>query len=166
MPSFALGRNNRDICDILSQAFDKTLPLEHWTVRLIMPGDRYGEKDNLTNTGNKPLVEFYDADYKNKGSFGPYGQFTGGRYYLETLQGKDGYSPSYDEYPRQLSLMADIPKWTVSAKDMNVVMDWLDAREAQLLKERKPSLSEQMQSAKKRTEQQKDAPTPGQEKDR
>lgn len=167
MPSrLALGRNNHDICDILSQTFDKTLPLEHWTVRLIMPGDRYGEKDNLTNTGNKPLVEFYDADYKNKGSFGPYGQFTGGRYYLETLQGKDGYSPSYDEYPRQLSLMADIPKWTVSAKDMNVVMDWLDAREAQLLKDRKPSLSEQMQSAKKRTEQQKDAPTPGQEKDR
>lgn len=163
---YALGRENHDICDILSQTFDKTLPLEHWTVRLIMPGDRYGEKDNLTNTGNKPLVEFYDADYKNKGSFGPYGQFTGGRYYLETLQGKDGYSPSYDEYPRQLSLMADIPKWTVSAKDMNVVMDWLDAREAQLLKDRKPSLSEQMQSAKKRTEQQKDAPTPGQEKDR
>lgn len=163
---YALGRENHDICDILSQTFDKTLPLEHWTVRLIMPGDRYGEKDNLTNTGNKPLVEFYDADYKNKGSFGPYGQFTGGRYYLETLQGKDGYSPSYDEYPRQLSLMADIPKWTVSAKDMNVVMDWLDAIEAQLLKDRKPSLSEQMQSAKKRTEQQKDAPTPGQEKDR
>lgn len=163
---YALGRENHDICDILSQTFDKTLPLEHWTVRLIMPGDRYGEKDNLTNTGNKPLVEFYDADYKNKGSFGPYGQFTGGRYYLETLQGKDGYSPSYDEYLRQLSLMADIPKWTVSAKDMNVVMDWLDAREAQLLKDRKPSLSEQMQSAKKRTEQQKDAPTPGQEKDR
>lgn len=163
---YALGCENHDICDILSQTFDKTLPLEHWTVRLIMPGDRYGEKDNLTNTGNKPLVEFYDADYKNKGGFGPYGQFTGGRYYLETLQGKDGYSPSYDEYPRQLSLMADIPKWTVSAKDMNVVMDWLDAREAQLLKDRKPSLSEQMQSAKKRTEQQKDAPTPGQEKDR
>ena len=45
-------------------------------------------------------------------------------------------------------------------------MDWLDAIEAQLLKDRKPSLSEQMQSAKKRTEQQKDAPTPGQEKDR
>lgn len=49
---------------------------------------------------------------------------------------------------------------------MNVVMDWLDAREAQLLKERKPSLSEQMKSAEKRTEQQKTAPAPDQEKDR
>lgn len=163
---FVLGRNNHDICDILSRAFDKTLPLEHWTIRFITKGDHYGAGDCLTYQENKPMVAFYDADYKNKGNFGPYGQFTGGSYYLEPLQGKDGYSPSYDEYPRQLSLMADIPKWTVSAKDMNVIMDWLNAREAQLLKDRKPSLSEQMQSAKKRTEQQKDAPTPGQEKDR
>lgn len=163
---FVLGRNNHDICDILSRAFDKTLPLDHWTIRFITKGDHYGAGDCLTYQENKPMVAFYDADYKNKGNFGPYGQFTGGSYYLETLQGKDGYSPSYDECPRQLSLIADIPKWTVSAKDMNVIMDWLDAREAQLLKDRKPSLSEQMQSAKKRTEQQKDDPTPEQEKDR
>lgn len=163
---FALGSNNHDVCDISSQTFDKILPLEHWTVRLIMPGDRYGEKDNLINTGSKPLVEFYDADYKGDPSFGPYGQFTGGRYYLETLQGKDGFSSGQGEHRCELSLDGSIPKWTVSAKDMNVIMDWLDAREAQLLKDRKPSLSEQMQSAKKRTEQQKDDPTPEQEKDR
>lgn len=163
---FALGSNNHDVCDISSQTFDKILPLEHWTVRLIMPGDRYGEKDNLINTGSKPLVEFYDADYKGDPSFGPYGQFTGGRYYLETLQGKDGFSSGQGEHRCELSLDGSIPKWTVSAKDMNVIMDWLDAREAHLLKDRKPSLSEQMQSAKKRTEQQKDDPTPEQEKDR
>lgn len=163
---FALGSNNHDVCDISSQTFDKILPLDHWTVRLIMPGDRYGEKDNLINTGSKPLVEFYDADYKGDPSFGPYGQFTGGRYYLETLQGKDGFSSGQGEHRCELSLDGSIPKWTVSAKDMNVIMDWLDAREAQLLKDRKPSLSEQMQSAKKRTEQQKDDPTPEQEKDR
>lgn len=163
---FVLGRNNHDICDILSRAFDKTLPLEHWTIRFITKGDHYGAGDCLTYQENKPMVAFYDADYKNKGNFGPYGQFTGGSYYLETLQGKDGYSPSYDEYPRQLSLMADIPKWTVSAKDMNVIMDWLNAREAQLLKERKPSLSEQMKSAGVRSEQQKTSPAPEQEKDR
>lgn len=163
---YILGRNNRDICGILSQAFDKTLPLENWTVRLIMPGDRYGEKDNLINTGNKPLVEFYDADYKGDPSFGPYGQFTGGRYYLETLQGKDGLYSNRGEHRCELSLDDSIPKWTVSAADMNVVMDWLDASEAQLLKERKPSLSEQMQSAEKRTEQQNAAPAPEQEKDR
>ena len=163
---FALGSNNHDVCDIFSQTFDKTLPLEKWTVRLIMPGDRYGEKDNLINTGSKPLVEFYDADYKGDPSFGPYGQFTGGRYYLETLQGKDGLYSGQGEHRRELSLDDSISKWTVSAKDMNVIMDWLDAREAQLLKERKPSLSEQMQSAEKRTEQQKDAPATEQEKGR
>ena len=163
---FALGRNNRDICDILSQAFDKTLPLENWTVRLIMPGDHCGSEDCMTNNCGKPLVEFYDADYKNKGSFGSYGQFTGGRYFLETLQGKDGFSSGGGEHRRELSLDDSIPKWTVSAKDMNVIMDWLDAREAQLLKERKPSLSEQMQSAEKRTEQQKDIPATEQEKGR
>lgn len=163
---FAFGRNNRDICDILSQAFDKTLPLENWTVRLIMPGDHCGSEDCMTNNCGKPLVEFYDADYKNKGSFGSYGQFTGGRYFLETLQGKDGFSSGGGEHRRELSLDDSIPKWTVSANDMNVVMDWLDAREAQLLKERKPSLSEQMKSAEKRTEQQKTAPAPDQEKDR
>ena len=167
MPNrFALGSNNHDVCDIFSQTFDKTLPLEKWTVRLIMPGDRYGEKDNLINTGSKPLVEFYDADYKGDPSFGPYGQFTGGRYFLETLQGKDGFSSGGGEHRRELSLDDSIPKWTVSAKDMNVIMDWLDAREAQLLKERKPSLSEQMKSAGVRSEQQKTAPAPEQEKDR
>ena len=163
---FALGSNNHDVCDISSQTFDKTLPLEKWTVRLIMPGDRYGEKDNLINTGNKPLVEFYDADYKRDPSFGPYGQFTGGRYYLETLQGKDGLYSNQGEHRRELSLDDSISKWTVSAKDMNVIMDWLDARESQLLKERKPSLSEQMKSAGVRSEQQKTAPAPEQEKDR
>lgn len=163
---YILGRNNRDICDILSQAFDKTLPLENWTVRLIMPGDRYGEKDNLFNTDNKPLVEFYDADYKGNPRFGPYGQFTGGRYYLETLQGKGVISSGRGEHRCELSLDDSIPKWTVSAKDMNVIMDWLDTREAQLLKDRKPSLSDQMQSAEKRTGKQKDAPAPEQEKDR
>lgn len=163
---YALGRENHDICDILSQAFDKTLPLENWTVRLIMPGDHCGSEDCMTNNCGKPLVEFYDADYKNKGSFGSYGQFTGGRYFLETLQGKDGFSSGGGEHRRELSLDDSIPKWTVSANDMNVVMDWLDAREAQLLKERKPSLSEQMKSAEKRTEQQKTAPAPDQEKDR
>lgn len=163
---YALGRNNHDICDILSQTFDKTLPLENWTVRLIMPGDHCGSEDCMTNNCGNPLVEFYDADYKNKGSFGSYGQFTGGRYFLETLQGKDGFSSGGGEHRCELSLDDSIPKWTVSAADMNVIMDWLDAREAQLLKDRKPSLSEQMQSAKKRTEQQKDAPTPEQEKDR
>lgn len=163
---YILGRNNRDICDILSQAFDKTLPLENWTIRLIMPGDRYGEKDNLINTDNKPLVEFYDADYKGNPSFGPYGQFTGGRYYLETLQGKGVISSGRGEHRCELSLDDSIPKWTVSAKDMNVIMDWLDTREAQLLKDRKPSLSDQMQSAEKRTGKQKDAPVPEQEKDR
>ena len=113
------------------------------------------------------MVSFYDADYKNKGGFGPYGQFTGGSYYLETLQGKDSFSPhSHEEHRWELSLDDSIPKWTVSANDMNVIMDWLDAREAQLLKERKPSLSEQMKSAEKRTEQQKTAPAPDQEKDR
>lgn len=164
---FALGRNNRDICDILSQAFDKTLPLEQWTVRLITKGDPYGAGDCLTYQESKPMVSFYDADYKNKGGFGPYGQFTGGSYYLETLQGKDGFSPhSHEEHRWELSLDTSIPKWTVSANDMNVIMDWLDARESQLLKERKPSLSEQLQSAEKRTEQQKTAPAPDQEKDR
>ena len=121
----------------------------------------------LTYQESKPMVSFYDADYKNKGGFGPYGQFTGGSYYLETLQGKDGFSPhSHEEHRWELSLDTSIPKWTVSANDMNVIMDWLDARESQLLKERKPSLSEQLQSAEKRTEQQKTAPAPDQEKDR
>lgn len=163
---YILGRNNRDICDILSQAFDKTLPLEHWTVRLITKGDPCGAGDCLTYQESKPMVSFYDADYKNVGTFGPYGQFTGGSYYLATLQGKDGFSFGAGEHRGELSLMDNVPKWTVSSADMNVIMDWLDTREAQLLKDRKPSLSEQMQSAEKRTEQQKDAPAPEQEKDR
>lgn len=163
---YILGSNNHDICDILSQTFDKTLPLEHWTVRLITKGDRYGLDDCLTYDENKPMVSFYDADYKNVGTFGPYGQFTGGSYYLATLQGKDGFSFGAGEHRGELSLMDNVPKWTVSSADMNVIMDWLDAREAQLLKERKPSLSEQMKSAEKRTEQQKDTPATEQEKGR
>jgi len=59
----------------------------------------------------RPLVEFYDTRYPATDD----GQFTGGRYYLDTLlDGKAG-----------LNLAGDVPAWTLDATAMTVVRRWL-----------------------------------------
>lgn len=54
------------------------------------------------------MLAFYDTKYANVGSFGPVGQFTGGRYLARTLAGHNG----------GLSLYGGEPAWTVSMEGM------------------------------------------------
>lgn len=56
-----------------------------FNVRLVTEGESYGLNGCLAHHGADPLVEFYDATYANRGSFGPLGQFIT-RYHLSTLQ--------------------------------------------------------------------------------
>ncbi|MFD4474680.1 hypothetical protein ACFWPU_00985 [Streptomyces sp. NPDC058471] len=63
-------------------------------------------------------VSFYDRRYNHT----EHGQFTGGRYYHDTL---------LDDAPRLresgLNLYGGVDSWRVDAKSMDAVLTWLDA---------------------------------------
>lgn len=59
----------------------------------------------------RDLVEFYDLRYPHT----PDGQFTGGRYYVDTLLDADG----------GLILDGGVPDWVVDWPNMQVVRGWL-----------------------------------------
>jgi hypothetical protein len=69
-----------------------------------------------------PQVEFYDTRHKDEDF--PDGQFVS-RYYLDTLQNKDGFtSTSCTE--RGLDLLTCEPSWKIDAATMKLIMAWLD----------------------------------------
>ena len=75
------------------------------------------DKDNL--------VEFYDLTYANQGSFGEDGQFTGGRYYVSTILGRDDFTNGKSESGRGLCLHGGVMEWTLDGQAMDVVRGWL-----------------------------------------
>jgi hypothetical protein len=83
-----------------------------WTVRFVEKGDRYGLKDCLINNG-LPLVEFYDARFDHT----DFGQFVS-RYHVETLLEEPWHGGG-------LSLDGRVPAWTVSARCMKAIREWL-----------------------------------------
>ena len=94
------------------------LEVGHFAVVYLETGDPYGVAGHYTT--EQPLVEFYDTRYR----FQPVtpgneiaGQFTGARYYATTLL----------ERPDGFALMLDmgVPAWTVPARDMDRVLEWL-----------------------------------------
>lgn len=99
--------------------------------RLILPGDGYGRWMAETQTwvmtlepGSTPLVEFFDKRYMHT----PFGQFTGGRYYLETVI-------DVIKERRGLCLDGGIPEWSVDADSMQLVGEFLAPAIAQLGRE-------------------------------
>ena len=60
---------------------------------------------------DKPLVEFYDSRYPHT----EFGQFVS-RYYVSTI---------LESGDKGLCLDCGIPDWSISAKDMAAVRDWL-----------------------------------------
>jgi len=78
-------------------------------VRVVHPGEPYGMTNLLTNDGDEPLVEFYDARYPHT----DHGQFVS-RYNLSTLNGLG----------RGNGLMLDegTPEWSVRPDHMEVAM--------------------------------------------
>jgi len=78
-----------------------------------------GKSDNLPAVDSvSPLVEFYDARYRNVRGFTPDGQFIS-RYYLETLVVRS--------FQYGLDLQGDVPNWTIDAITMHSVVAWLHA---------------------------------------
>jgi len=66
----------------------------------------------------KPIVEFYDMLYQHT----PDGQFTGGRYYIETL-----LEDSERLRVTGLSLEGSIPSWVIFPTEMNNTLNWIEA---------------------------------------
>jgi len=98
-----------------------------FNVRVIFAGDRYGLNDCLTVEG-APQVEFYDAT-ADKETFGERGQFTGGRYYVETLL-LDWHSRREREFnmtpiDQGLCLCGHVRAWDVDGPTMARVRAWL-----------------------------------------
>lgn len=90
----------------------------HFNVRILKQGDRYGRDDCLTIDDNRILVEFFDATYEGT-THGPLGQFTTGRYYVETIL----------DAPSNQGLClygAEADTWFLDGGAMNVVRAWLD----------------------------------------
>jgi hypothetical protein len=88
------------------------LKVEHFNIRIVNMGDRYGLDDCLTNTKG-PMIEFYDSRYAHT----PRGQFVS-RYYLSTLLERE---------PAGLCLDGGVPAWTVSAEGMKKIMEYIQA---------------------------------------
>ena len=64
---------------------------------------------------DEPTVAFYDARY----DFTEYGQFTGGSFYVSTLN--EGESARGG-----LILDLGVPDWQIEANEMEIVMDWIN----------------------------------------
>lgn len=90
--------------------------VEHFNLRIVNTGDKYGLNDCLTNN-KAPMVEFYDSRHPHTA----FGQFVT-RYYVETLL--DSY------YPHGLCLDGGVPAWSVSAEGMQQVIEFIEGATA------------------------------------
>jgi hypothetical protein len=95
-----------------------------FTVRLIAPGQKYGPAGTVVNDTGRKMVEFFDADDRCWDRYPedarpvtwPYGNFTGGRYFLNDLM---------DRPPVDLSLNGGAPEWTVTADSLAEALAYL-----------------------------------------
>ena len=98
---------------------------QHWTVRIIDEGDRYGRDMCLVQEKSEygPIVEFYDAAHDHdRGPKNEYlGQFVS-RYYIETLL-SDDYGGAIGT-GRGLDLMGYEPMWKISGPAMDRVAEF------------------------------------------
>ena len=103
---------------------------QRWTLRILEKGSKYGRNMCLTHDEDKPIVEFYDADYTGemmeKFAKNPDGELLGqfvSRYYIETLFNND-YSDSIGT-GRGLCLHGGEDKWNISGSAMDTVAEFL-----------------------------------------
>lgn len=73
----------------------------------------------LDESGEKPLVEFFDARYYHT----MFGQPTGGKYFAETLLGLDGFGREIGLCG--LCLQGDVPQWTIDPQTCKLIVAWL-----------------------------------------
>lgn len=82
-----------------------------FNVRIVLPGDKYGLNDCLTNDKGA-MVEFYDDTHTGKAKTFERGQFVS-RYYLATIL-KGSSNPTENG----INLCGGVPEWVVSAANV------------------------------------------------
>lgn len=116
-----------------------------WRIHIADTGEKHGTFMHLFNAG-KPIVEFYDMTCIDP-KFAPNGQFTTGRYNVDTILNKDGYGD--ETYPFGLSLQGDCPSWTVSSEEMKIVVSYLKSFDEYKAR-KKPHLSSMISTAEQK----------------
>lgn len=100
-----------------------------FAVRYLPEGARYGRTNALTT--DRPTVEFYDTTHaddasgENGAGFGPLGQFTGARCYLDTLLGRDGYFSGKLDQDGLILDDGNRDVWSIDGATMRRVVAWL-----------------------------------------
>ena len=80
-----------------------------FNVRIVGVGEKYGLNGVLTNDSDQPLVEFYDTRHTDRDPTTKHlGQFTGARYFVETLLESSNNDCG-------LCLHGGVPSWALSA---------------------------------------------------
>lgn len=85
--------------------------------RVLRKGTPYGLNNALVWDDDRAGVEFYDTRYAHT----RFGQFTGGRYFVETILGDDRYGSGVGG----INLDAGVADWSLSADATDLVRDWL-----------------------------------------
>lgn len=140
-----LGGKDKEQTDIPFYKTDNELFVGNWRVEIVPPKSRYGRSNQLTNDSDKYIVQFFDLRHIDP-VYSPNGQFTGGQYYADTLLDDEAWRKG--DYSKGLCLDADIPEWTVSGKEMEIVMDFVSEN---VMGKEKSSLEDIISSATKRT---------------
>ena len=80
-----------------------------------------GGKSSNFNLGEitKPMVEFYDRRYKHT----PDGQFTGARYYVDTLMEDSGWYPGK---VGGLNLHGGVSDYSLGQEEYTEILDWME----------------------------------------
>ena len=91
---------------------------EHWNVRILRRGDRYGLNDCLTHEEDDPIIEFYDTNRTDDEEW-KRGHFVA-RYYVETL-----FDDEWDLQNQGLQLDGGVENWYVTPQAMARILCWL-----------------------------------------
>ena len=91
---------------------------DHWNVRILRRGDRYGLNDCLTHEKDDPIIEFYDTNHTDDEKW-KRGQFVA-RYYAETL-----FDDEWDLQNQGLQLEGGVENWYVAPQTMAGILRWL-----------------------------------------
>ena len=82
-------------------------------VRIVDTGDSYGLNDCLVNDG-APMVEVFDTRYNHT----PLGQFTGGRWYADTILQRRGHGTGID-------LNGSVADWNINSTEWQRILEWV-----------------------------------------
>lgn len=88
--------------------------LRKFSVRYVPVGAVCGPRDNLTNTYDRPTVEFFDATNAYTGRFNPLGQFVSSYFVADILATTLG-----------LDLYGGVSEWGIDALTMDNIREWL-----------------------------------------